>query len=141
MVDGGRAMTKHAVDRGGRMARQIIHTDGAPSSPLYAQAVKAGETIYLSGMVGIDSATGQLAGPSVEEQMLQAAANCAAVLAVGGASLDDVVEVGILLAEPDDFAAMNGAWAELFGGDPPARYVARLGVSLPGIRVSVRMTA
>jgi len=134
-------MTNDAVDEGGRMARQIIHSDRAPSSPLYAQGIKAGETIYLSGMVGIDAATGQLAGPSVEEQTLQAVANCAAVLAAGGASLDDVVEVGILLAEPDDFAAMNGAWAELFGGDPPARYVAKLGVSLPGIRVSVRMTA
>ena len=123
------------------MPRQIIHTDGAPSSPLYAQGVKAGETIWLSGMVGIDSSTGQLAGASVGEQTRQAVANCAAVLAAGGASLDDVVEVGILLAEPDDFAAMNQAWAELFPVDPPARYVARLGVSLPGILVSVRMTA
>ena len=123
------------------MARQIIHTDAAPSSPLYAQGVRAGETIWLSGMVGIDAATAQLAGPSVGEQTRQAVANCATVLAAGGASLDDVVEVGILLAEPDDFAAMNQAWAELFPVDPPTRYVARLGVSLPGILVSVRMTA
>ena len=123
------------------MAREIIHTDGAPSSSLYAQGVKAGETVYLSGMVGVDSATGQLAGASVEEQTRQAVANCATVLAAAGASLDDVVEVGILLAEPEDFAALNAAWAELFAVDPPARYVAKLGVSLPGIRVSVRMTA
>lgn len=123
------------------MAREIIHTDGAPSSPLYAQGVRAGETIWLSGMVGIDAATAQLAGPSVGEQTRQAVANCATVLAAGGASLDDVVEVGILLAEPDDFTAMNQAWAELFPVDPPTRYVAKLGVSLPGILVSVRMTA
>ena len=63
------------------MAREIIHTDGAPSSPLYAQGVRAGETIWLSGMVGIDAATAQLAGASVGEQTRQAVANCAAVLA------------------------------------------------------------
>lgn len=123
------------------MTRQTIHTDGAPSSPLYAQGIRAGDTIWVSGMIGVDASTGRLAGPSVEEQTRQAVANCATVLAAGGASLDDVVEVGVLLTDPEDFAALNGAWGELFGADPPTRYVAKLGVSLPGIRVSVRMTA
>jgi 2-iminobutanoate/2-iminopropanoate deaminase len=123
------------------MARETIHTDGAPSSPLYAQGVRAGDTIHVSGMVGLDVSTSRLAGETVGEQLRQAVANCAAVLAAGGASLDDVVEVGILLTEPEDFPALNAAWAELFPVDPPARYVAKLGVSLPGIRVSVRMTA
>ncbi len=123
------------------MAREIIHTDRAPTSPLYAQGVRAGDTIHVSGMVGIDVATGELAGAAIEEQLRQAVANCAAVLVAGGASLDDVVEVGILLADHEDFAAMNTAYGELFAVDPPTRYVAKLGVSLPGILVSVRMTA
>jgi enamine deaminase RidA (YjgF/YER057c/UK114 family) len=63
------------------------------------------------------------------------------VLSAAGASLDDVVEVGVLLADPDDFAEMNVAYAELFPHEPPARYVARLGANVPGILVSVRMTA
>lgn len=92
-------------------------------------------------MVGLDPATGALAGPTIGEQTRQAVANCATVLAAGGASLDDVVEVGVLLTHSEDFAGMNEAYAELFGGTPPARYVARLGVTLPGILVSVRMTA
>ncbi len=123
------------------MAREVIHTDDAPSSPLYAQAVRAGDTLHVSGMVGLDPATGALAGPTIGEQTRQAVANCATVLAAGGASLDDVVEVGVLLTHSEDFAGMNEAYAELFGGTPPARYVARLGVTLPGILVSVRMTA
>ena len=123
------------------MTREIIHTDSAPSSPLYAQGVRAGDTIHVSGMVGVDAATGELAGATIEEQTRQAVANCAAVLAAGGSSLDDVVEVGILLADHEDFAAMNTAYSELFAVDPPTRYVAKLGVSLPGILVSVRMTA
>jgi 2-iminobutanoate/2-iminopropanoate deaminase len=123
------------------MAREIIHTDRAPSSPLYAQAVKAGGTIHVAGMAGIDPSTGRLAGETIQDQTKQAVANCATVLAAAGSSLDDVVEVGVLLADPEDFGGLNEAFAELFGVDPPARYVAKLGVSLPGVLVSVRMTA
>lgn len=123
------------------MPRETIHTGEAPSSPLYAQGVKAGDTIYVSGMVGIDPATGQLAGTTVGEQTRQAVSNCQRVLAAGGGSLEDVVEVGVLLTDPEDFADMNTVYAELFDLDPPARYVAKLGVSLPDVLVSIRMTA
>lgn len=123
------------------MTRQTISTDAVPRSPLYAQAVRAGDTVHVSGTVGVDVATGLPTGPTIEAQLRQAVANCAAVLAAAGASLDDVVEVGVLLADPDDFPAMNAAYAELFPHDPPARYVAKLGANVPGILVSVRMTA
>jgi 2-iminobutanoate/2-iminopropanoate deaminase len=62
-------------------------------------------------------------------------------LDAAGAKLDDVVEVGVLLANPDDFADMNDEYARWFPAAPPARYVAKLGVELPGVLVSVRMTA
>lgn len=127
--------------KGCHVAREVIRTDSAPSSPLYAQGVKIGPNIYVSGMVGIDPATGQLAGPTIQEQTRQALANCAAVLKAGGAGLDDVAEVGILLTNPEDFASMNDAYAQVFGADPPARYVAKLGVVLPGVLISIRMTA
>jgi 2-iminobutanoate/2-iminopropanoate deaminase len=123
------------------MGREALRTDAAPSSPLYAQGTRSGPFIHVSGMVGIDPATGQLAGPTIGEQTRQALANCSAVLEAGHASLDDVVEVGVLLTEPDDFAGMNEAYAEVFATDPPARYVAKLGVVLPGVLVSIRMTA
>jgi 2-iminobutanoate/2-iminopropanoate deaminase len=123
------------------MARQVLKTDAAPSSALYAQGTKNGPLICVSGMVGIDPATGALAGPSIQEQTRQALSNCAAVLQAGGATFDDVSEVGVLLTDPEDFAGMNEAYAEVLHTDPPARYVAKLGVVLPGILVSIRMTA
>ena len=85
--------------------------------------------------------TGQVAGPTIQQQTRQALANCEAVLKAAGASLADVVEVGILLADPDDFAGMNEEWTAWFPVDPPARYAAKLGATIPGILVSIRMTA
>jgi 2-iminobutanoate/2-iminopropanoate deaminase len=121
--------------------RQIIATPDAPSSPLYSQAVKAGPSIVVSGMVGIDPGTKSLAGVTIQAQTRQALANCEAVLRAGGATLDDVVEVGVLLARPADFAGLNEEYAQWFTAEPPARYVAALGVDLPGVLVSIRMTA
>lgn len=121
--------------------REIVHTGEAPSSPLYSQAVKAGGHVYLSGLVGIDVGTGSLAGPTIQDQTRQALTNCRTVLEAAGASLVDVVEVGVLLADPTDFQGMNEEYARWFPAEPPARYVARLGVELPGILVSIRMTA
>lgn len=123
------------------MTRQVLRTEAAPGSALFAQATQSGPFIWVSGTVGIDPASGQLAGVTIQEQTRQAVANCSAILAAGGASLDDVVEVGVLLADPDDFAGMNEVWAEVFGAEPPARYAARLGAVIPGVRVSIRMTA
>ena len=123
------------------MARELIKTPDAPASALYSQGVKVGSHVFVSGMVGVEVATGQLAGSTIQDQTRQALANCRAVLAAGGAGLDDVVEVGVLLTNPEDFAGMNEAYSAVFGDDPPARYVAKLGVVLPDVRVSIRMTA
>jgi 2-iminobutanoate/2-iminopropanoate deaminase len=123
------------------MSREVIHTDRAPTSPLYSQGVRAGSTIFVAGMPGIDPETGALAGRTIQEQTRQAIANGAAVVAAGGGSLADVVEVGVLLTHPEDFAAMNEVFAEVFAVEPPVRYVAKLGVVLPDVLVSVRMTA
>ena len=123
------------------MARQPIRTDRAPSSSLYSQGVRIGDHIYVSGMTGTDPATGALAGPTIQEQTRQAIANCLAILEAGAAGYDDIVEVGVLLANSADFAGLNEEYARAFPTDPPARYVAKLGVELPGVLVSVRMTA
>jgi 2-iminobutanoate/2-iminopropanoate deaminase len=93
-----------------------------------------------SGLVGIDAGTGNLAGPT-QEQTRQALRNCQPILQTGGATLDVVVEVGVLLTNPTDFAGMNEEYATWFPAEPPARYVAKLGVEIPGVLVSIRMTA
>jgi 2-iminobutanoate/2-iminopropanoate deaminase len=121
--------------------RRPITTPDAPGSPLYSQAVRAGDHVYVSGTVGVDAATGALAGPTIEEQTRQALANCEAILRAAEATLDDVVEVGVLLTNPGDFAGMNDEYARWFPAAPPTRYVAKLGVELPGVLVSIRMTA
>jgi 2-iminobutanoate/2-iminopropanoate deaminase len=108
---------------------------------LYSQAVKAGEHVYISGMVGIDVITGNLAGSTIQEQTRQALTNCRTVLRAAGGTMDDVVDVGVLLTNPADFAGMNDEYATWFPTEPPARYVAKLGVDIPGVLVSIRLTA
>ena len=123
------------------MPRQVITTANAPSSPLFSQGVKAGSQIFISGTTGIDPSTGRIAGDSIQVQTRQAMANCEAILREAGATLDDVVEVGVLLTDPGDFADMNEEYARWFPSDPPARYAAKLGAEIPGLLVSIRMTA
>lgn len=123
------------------MPREIISTTNAPSSPLYSQGVKAGSQVFVSGTTGIDPSTGAQAGDNIQVQTRQALANCEAILQAAGATLEDVVDVGVLLADPDDFAAMNEEYARWFPANPPTRYAAKLGAQIPGLLVSIRMTA
>jgi len=123
------------------MTKRIIRTDAAPASPLFSQGVRVGPTVHVSGMTGTDVATGRLAGPTIGEQTLQALRNGLAVVQAAGGGPGDVVQVTVLLADPADFAGMNEAYATVFAADPPTRAVARLGVELPGVRVSILMTA
>jgi reactive intermediate/imine deaminase len=121
--------------------REVVGTPNAPGSSLYSQAVRAGGHVYVSGLVGIDASTGDLAGSTIGEQTRQALANCQAVLQAAGATMADVVEVGVLLADPADFSGMNDEYATWFPSEPPARAVAKLGVEIPGVLVSIRLTA
>jgi reactive intermediate/imine deaminase len=123
------------------MPREIVTTPDAPGSPLFSQGVKAGPYMFLSGIVGVDPETGSLAGETIQDQTRQAVSNCEMILRAGGAGLDDVVEVGVLLTSPADFDGLNEEYARWFPTDPPARYVAKLGAEPPGLLVSIRMTA
>jgi reactive intermediate/imine deaminase len=123
------------------MPRQTITTASAPRSPLYSQGVKAGPHVFVSGTVGIDPSTGKLDGDTIQTQTRRALTNCEAILQAGGAELEDVVEVGILLTDPGDFDGLNEEYARWFPSEPPTRYVAKLGVDLPELLVSIRMTA
>ena len=123
------------------MTKQIIRTPAAPHSPLFSQAIKAGSTIYVSGTAGIDPGTNQLAGLTIQEQTRQALINCESILRAAGAKLENVVEVHVLLARPNDFAGLNEEYLKFFPTDPPARAVSKLGVELPNLLVSIKMTA
>jgi len=123
------------------VTRQIIRTAEALSSPLFSQAIRAGSTIYPSGIVGINPKTNQLAGSTIQEQTRQALVNCENILRAAGATLTTVVEVCVLLARPNDFPGLNDEYAKFFPTDPPTRAVAKLGVELPNVLVSIKMTA
>jgi 2-iminobutanoate/2-iminopropanoate deaminase len=123
------------------MKREIIRVADAPKSALYSQAVKVGPTIYVTGVAGLDPQTSKVAGPTIQEQTRQALINCESILRGGGAQLDDVVEVQVLLARPGDFAGLNEEYAKFFPQDPPVRSVARLGPELGDVLVSIRMVA
>jgi 2-iminobutanoate/2-iminopropanoate deaminase len=129
-------------DRKGQiMPRHIVETNAAPSSPLYSQGVLAGGLLFVSGTTGLDPRTGQMAGSTIQEQTRQALTNCEAILQAAGLSRDDIAEIRILLADPADFAGMNEEYARWIPNNAPARYAAQLGAKIPGVLISIRMTA
>lgn len=108
---------------------------------MYSQGIRAGDHLHISGLIGLDPSTGDMAGSTIQEQTKQALSNCQAVLTAAGATLAHVVEVGVLLTNPADFAGMNEEYSTWFPEQPPTRYVTKLGVELPNVLVSIRMTA
>jgi reactive intermediate/imine deaminase len=112
------------------MARQPVHTDDAPRAiGAYSQAVRAGNTIYLSGQIGLEPATMTLA-EGIDAQLDRVLRNLRAVAAAAGATLDDAVKVTVFLTDMRNFARVNEAMAQFFAQPYPAR--AAVGVaSLP----------
>ena len=82
-----------------------------------------------------------MAGTTIQEQTRQALTNCENIMRAAGAKLENVVEVYVLLARPNDFAGLNEEYAKFFPVDPPTRAVAKLGVEIPNLLVSIKMTA
>ena len=102
--------------------KTIISTPKAPAAiGPYSQAVRKGDTLYLSGQIGMVPATGELVSADVKEQTGQALANMKAVLAEAGASPADVVKVTVFIVDMADFQAVNSVYSETFGSDAPAR--------------------
>lgn len=113
------------------MTKQIISTPAAPAAiGPYSQAVRAGDSVYLSGQIGLDPATGQLAGEDFEVQVRQAFANLQAVAQAAGGTLADAVKLTLFLTDLGQFAKANAIMAEFVPQPYPAR--STLGVaSLP----------
>jgi len=102
--------------------RQTISTDKAPAAiGPYSQAIRVDNRLYLSGQIGTDPATGQMAGGGIEGQTHQALKNLGAVLESAGFSFDDVVQAQVFLADLNDYAAMNAVYKTYFDESFPAR--------------------
>ncbi len=117
--------------------REIISTDKAPAAiGPYSQAVKAGNLLFVAGQIGIDPATGQLQ-EGIEAQTRQALLNLKAILEAAGASLEQVVRVGVFLQDLKDFQAMNAVYAEFFPQSPPARTTVQVAALPKGALVEI----
>jgi 2-iminobutanoate/2-iminopropanoate deaminase len=123
------------------MPRDCVNTTAAPISPAYSQAVKAAGLVFVSGQAGIDPATGQLAGSTIQEQTRQCLRNVSAILEAAGSSLDKIVSATFILRDPGDFAGMNEEWQVWFPKDPPARQGAKLPIDAEGLLVSIAVIA
>ncbi len=101
---------------------QSIHTPNAPAAiGPYSQAVQAGNTLFVSGQLPIDPTTGAFAGSDIASQTRQSLTNVRNILEAAGYTCADVVKTTVLLANIEDFAAMNAVYAEFFTGTCPAR--------------------
>lgn len=99
-----------------------IQTQNAPAAiGPYSQAIQAGGTIYVSGQLPINPATGEFAGADIRVQARQSLENIKAILAAAGADMAHVVKTTVLLQDMADFAAMNEVYAEYFSESYPAR--------------------
>jgi 2-iminobutanoate/2-iminopropanoate deaminase len=123
------------------MPKEVIFTPDAPVFPAYSQAVRAGDTVYVAGTIGMDVKTGRLAGDTVQEQARQALLNCRSILRAAGATLDDAVMVHTLLLRPEDADGLIDVFDEFFPDVRPPRCVSKIGVDRPGILVSIAMVA
>ena len=105
------------------MEKQLIHTDKAPQAiGPYAQAVLAsGKTLYISGQIPIDPATGQIVPGGVSEQAAQCMKNVQAILSEASATFDNVVKTTVFIKSMDDFGQINEVYGQYITGNYPAR--------------------
>ena len=104
------------------MPRTPIQTEHAPAAiGPYSQATRAGNTVFLSGQIPLDPATGEVVAGDIEAQARRAFDNLAAVAAAAGGSLADVVRVGLYLTDLSQFGAVNAVMADYFEAPYPAR--------------------
>lgn len=106
----------------------------------YCTAVITGDTVYMSGMLGIDPAVGKLAEGGVEAEAKQSLANIKAVLAEMGMSPANVVKTTVFLADLADFACVNALYADVFGPDYPARSCVQVAALPSGAKVEIECT-
>jgi 2-iminobutanoate/2-iminopropanoate deaminase len=124
--------------------KDVVTTDRAPGpfqGAPYNQAIRVGDLVFVAGQLGIDPGSGELAGPSVEEQTEQIMRNMSVILEAAGSGLDKLVKTTVFLLELADFSGMNEVYARHAGDRPPAR--STIGISqLPsGARVEIEAIA
>ena len=104
------------------MAREVITTDDAPKAiGTYSQAVRVGRTVYVSGQIPLDPATGELVGGDMEAQVRRVFQNLAAIATAAGSTLASVVKLNVYLVDLGHFQLVNRVMAEYVPQPYPAR--------------------
>ena len=107
------------------MSKSIVATENAPKAiGPYSQAIFANGTLYASGQIPIDPATGNIEGKTIAEQAEQSCKNVGEILKASGLSFDDVVKTTCFLADIKDFAEFNAVYAKYFTSKPARSCVA-----------------
>ena len=121
---------------------QAVHSPKAPAAiGPYSQAIEAAGTIYVSGQLPIDPATGQFPEGDIKELTRQSLTNMQHILAEAGLTMQHVVKTTVLLADMADFAAMNEVYAEFFQAPFPARSAFAVKDLPKGARVEIECIA
>lgn len=123
------------------MSKQTIHTDQAPQAiGTYSQAVKAGNTVWLSGQIALDPATMTMVQDSIEAEIHQVFKNLRAVAVASGGSLDSAVKINLYLTDLGNFATVNQIMAEYFSQPYPARAAVGVAALPRGARFEAEAT-
>ena len=122
--------------------RQAVSTPSAPKAiGPYSQAIRAGSLLFVSGQVPIDPATGQIINGDIAAQTHRVFQNIGEILKAGGASFDHVVRTTVFLADMNDFASMNEAYATYFTAPAPARATVQVSRLPKDARVEIDVIA
>lgn len=118
--------------------RTIVHTEKAPAAVgPYSQGVKAGNLLFISGQLGVDMATGEIAYDCVETQTKQVLTNLENIAQAAGTSLANAVKICVYLTDMGDFEKMNGVYAAFFPENPPARVCVEVSALPKGVTVEM----
>ncbi len=132
------ARTIHSHASQTMINKGVIHSDNAPAAiGPYSQAVKAGNTIYMSGQIPLDPATMELVTGDIELQAVRVFENLKAVAEAAGASLNDAVKVNIFLTDLKDFAKVNEVMTRYFAQPYPARACVQVAALPRGAEVEI----
>src|SRR6185295_3966969 len=122
----------------GRTMKTTIATDGAPKAiGPYAQAVRAGQWLFLSGQIGLDPASGELVAGGVVPEAERVLENLRAVLSAAGMGVDHVVRTTIYLVDLGDFARVNEIYGRVFTAPFPARATVGVAALPRGARIEI----
>ena len=122
--------------------KTIINSDHAPK-PVgpYSQAVRAGNTLYISGQVAIDPISNTIIKSNIEDETTQIMKNIENILKEAGLMFDNVVRTKIYLTNMNDFSAVNNVYGSYFKSNPPARTTIEVSGLPSGVNVEIDMIA